>query len=368
MVSVRTAAVLLALVLPPATSARPFPERGASKAPPIGVQQQATAHFAPTGRVQFFTAPSTGVYNFTAAGAGVGGGHNASVMVPSGRGAVVTGTSALQAGDVLAILVGSPPPVGSCGGAGGSFVARVGNNSTSREPGTLLSSATPLFVAGGGGRSSESAVGDASLTQEGKAGAAPGGAAGGGGSSAAAASDASSCAGGGFFHPGAAPAKPPLSGFFDPRFWGERSLLPCGPGGAFLNGGLGGASPPDCGTSKDGGPVDGCPFLPSTSVDSPGGFGGGGGARKKRGGGSGAAADVQGGCAASGGGGGGGYSGGGGGGGGGGSFGASPFASAAATNEGPGYVIATLLSPGEAAVAAPAATASGDGAHGVAKV
>ena len=50
-------------------------------------------------------------------------------------------------------------------------------------------------------------------------------------------------------------------------------------------------------------------------------------------------------AAAGGGGGGGGYSGGGGGGGGGGSYGASPFASAVATNEGPGYVVAKLLSP-----------------------
>ena len=358
----RTAVALLALLLPQVATLRPFPGRvPLAKAPPL----QHTTLFAATGRVQLFTAPFSGAYSFTVAGAGAGGGTGG--VGRSGRGAVVAGTALLQAGDVLAVLVGSPPPAGSCGGAGGSFVARLGEGASGREPSVeLLASATPLFVAGGGGRSGDAAVGDASLTRAGKAAAAPGGADGGGGASPAAASDAASCGGGGFSSPGADPPPAPLSGFFDPRFWGERRLLPCGPGKALSAGGVGGASPPDCGSSKDGGPVDGCAFLPTTSRDSPGGFGGGGGARAKRSA-SPTQADGADACAAAGGGGGGGgYSGGGGGGGGGGSFSASPFASAAATNEGPGYVVATLLSPGDAALAAAAAVAGGSETHGVA--
>lgn len=102
--------------------------------------------------------------------------------------------------------------------------------------------------------------------------------------------------------------------------------------------------------------MDGCDYLPSALVDSPGGFGGGGGARVKR---RGAAAGEDDCSDTGGGGGGGGYSGGGAGGGGGGSFGASPFSAAAVSNTEPGYVVVTLLHPSQLVDTAAVALASG---------
>lgn len=235
-----TAAVLLALALPNVATYRHFPGSTELKAP----SSPATTLFAATGRVQYFTAQTTGTYSFTVAGAGADGGGASNPAASGGRGAVVTGTALLAAGDVLAILVGSPPPVGSCGGAGGSFVARVSGSAMGMETHALLAAASPLFVAGGGGRHSNAFVSDASLTPAGKAGSVAGGEGGCGGGSKAASSDAPSCGGGGFFSPGASPSKLPLSGFFDARFWGDRSLLPCGGGGAFTSGGLGGVGGP----------------------------------------------------------------------------------------------------------------------------
>lgn len=89
-----------------------------------------------TTGVQEWTAPATGTYRITVAGAR-GGNHSAN---NGGRGAIVRGDFVLTASDVLKILVGQtgadPGNGGDSGGGGGSFVVK----------GT-----TPLIIAGGGG-------------------------------------------------------------------------------------------------------------------------------------------------------------------------------------------------------------------------
>jgi hypothetical protein len=105
-----------------------------------------------TGSLVTFKVPIDGGYQITAFGAQGGNGHGASGDIgPGGKGAGVSGSFDLTAGEMLQIAVGgmgvSGPPVhlppnldvgdNGGGGGGGSFV--VGPNDT------------PLVIAGGGG-------------------------------------------------------------------------------------------------------------------------------------------------------------------------------------------------------------------------
>jgi len=106
--------------------------------------------------IQLWTVPSTRPYQIIAAGASsaVYGGNT------PGRGAVISTTTVLTAGQIVAILVGQNGQNGAgCGGGGGTFVA------TGAYP--TLSSAAPLLVAGGGGGDQGGNGLDASLTTSG---------------------------------------------------------------------------------------------------------------------------------------------------------------------------------------------------------
>lgn len=246
------------------------------------------------GGVQYFTAPVTGTFDFVVAGAGQPAlrSHNG-VIAPLG--AVVGGSYHLNAGAVLAILVGQQG--GAYGGGGGSFVALVSSAGS-------LAGAVPLYVAGGAaspgldGGPFENQYTNATTGAAGQQGYADsiwgpinGGFSGSGGFSGRTGDAA--CGGGGFY--GDAVVSAPVS---------HLSVVACSGGLGFVNGGSGGAG------------------------SGPGGFGGGGGGGNTDGGG------------------GGGYSGGGGGaregfgagGGGGGSYGVQPFVYTAVTNPGAGYV------------------------------
>lgn len=158
-----------------------------------------------TAGIQTWTVPTTGSYTIEAFGAQGYGPFG-------GRGAHISGEFNLTAGTVLKILVGqtAPPPVGSqnqYAGGGGSFVTTTTN--------------TPYVVAGGGGGNHGGAyvtTADASITNNGFAGAASnsgaGGTAGAGGLGASSAD-----AGGGLLGNGGG----------------------TGGGFAFVNGGVGGA-------------------------------------------------------------------------------------------------------------------------------
>ena len=324
--------------------------------------------------IQYFTVWTPGVYTFTVAGSSSAGPENEAVWrqqnpsIAFPFAAVVTGSYALEAGQVVAFLVGQPgyvnstaPGRPSASGGGGSFAALV------RAVGDL-GAAVPLFVAGGAGASAS-----ASLTPDGAGGFALGGAAGGGGGAfvldAAAGLEAeiremfatgfvpnaSACGGSGFFASGAAP--PPLAfstisfvGRFDPSVGPVVDTWPaCGPGAAFVGGAAGGVVAPGSSPVQDllndliGSLFD----SEGVEHSDAGGFGGGGGV---------AAISVgqptnQPGqrnfnytLSLLGGGGGGGYSGGGAGGGGG-SFGVVPFTSASVSNAGMGYIHIALASP-----------------------
>ena len=100
-----------------------------------------TAYFNEPGTtgIQYWTAPATGTYTITAAGApGARGGTPTTTSYIAGRGAIVQATVTLTAGTVYKILVGQP---GSAyydgGGGGGTFMTDSSNN--------------PIIVAGGGG-------------------------------------------------------------------------------------------------------------------------------------------------------------------------------------------------------------------------
>ena len=106
---------------------------------------QADTPFNFTGGLQFYTVPTTGLYDITAFGAhGGGSGFN-----QGGSGAEIGGVVDLTSGQVLSILVGGAGAAGSGvngsdhgaglgggGGGGGTFVVAGGN---------------PLVIAGGGG-------------------------------------------------------------------------------------------------------------------------------------------------------------------------------------------------------------------------
>lgn len=96
-----------------------------------------------SGGIESWTAPATGLYQVTAAGAsGAGGG------VVRGLGAIIQATVSLNKGSVYRILVGqagSNTPGGSLGGSGGG------------GGGTFFTDAlnNPIVVAGGGGGATE---------------------------------------------------------------------------------------------------------------------------------------------------------------------------------------------------------------------
>ena len=91
-----------------------------------------------TGAEVTFTVPTAGSYTIIATGAGGGNYNNFGGGYAGGLGAIVDGTFALSAGEVLTIIVGgSGADGGNPGGGGGTFVVGPGG--------------TPLVIAGGGG-------------------------------------------------------------------------------------------------------------------------------------------------------------------------------------------------------------------------
>jgi hypothetical protein len=106
-----------------------------------------TSYFNTINGIQLWVVPETGSYQITAAGAR-GGGNG-------GLGAIVRAAYALEAGEIIYILVGQTGNTSSCGGGGGggTFVARAKN----LYGANLVSWAGagiymyPLLVGGGGG-------------------------------------------------------------------------------------------------------------------------------------------------------------------------------------------------------------------------
>lgn len=99
-----------------------------------------------SGGIESWTAPATGSYKITAAGAAGAGGAKA-----QGLGAIISATVNLTKGNVYRILVGqagSNGSGGSGGGGGGTFFADASNN--------------PIIVAGGGAGAYDNGVGNAS--------------------------------------------------------------------------------------------------------------------------------------------------------------------------------------------------------------
>jgi PEP-CTERM motif len=104
-----------------------------------GVSEAGAAIFSFTGDTVYYTIPTTGTYEITAAGAQGGPGYSGAI---GGLGEVVDGDFHLSAGDVLDIAVGGEggpgAPGAGGGGGGGSFVY----DATTR---------TFLAIGGGGG-------------------------------------------------------------------------------------------------------------------------------------------------------------------------------------------------------------------------
>jgi hypothetical protein len=99
-----------------------------------------TSFFNITGGIQYWTVPTTGDYQITAAGA-QGGGWGSNV---GGKGVIETSTVSLTEGEVLRILVGQKGVTGSGNngsGGGGSFVIR-----SPYDTNTAI-----IMIAGGGG-------------------------------------------------------------------------------------------------------------------------------------------------------------------------------------------------------------------------
>ena len=192
--------------------------------------------FTYKGQIVPYKVPETGLYEIIAFGAQGGNGRNG----PGGRGAKISGTFSLTAGEILQIAVGRAGGDGDGGGGGGgSFVVAL--------DGTPLG--TPLVIAGGGGGGGLAQ--DPSITVPGQGGGLTGPDGGGAGFGGAGGTgghggDGGLCGGGG-------------GGF----------LSPGGSNNAFF-----------CGTTGAGG------AFPGLAGGSPlGGFGGGGGARGAGGGG-----------------------------------------------------------------------------------
>ena len=256
-------------------------------------------YFAVVGGIQYVTIWTSGNYTFTAAGAGGA----------SAFGAVVSGGVTLQAGNIVALLVGQqtlqtdPSNNGFKSGSGGSFVALVSAAGN-------VSGATPLFVAGGAGGigAVQNAFVNATLTTSGN----PGGSGLAGGTGGNGGTNGVGEGGGGFETSGGnALAGTPLVG------------------ASFLFGGIGGGGIAPIGAGFGGG----------------GGYGGhalaGGGGGGYSGGGGGQVVSANG-TVIAGGGSGGGF---GTGGGGAGSYGAAPFLSASVSNAGGGYITMTRSPP-----------------------
>ena len=122
--------------------------------------------------IQYFTIPETGSYRITAAGASAqlpGNGGGQTQPGTHGRGAKMRGTFSLTSGTIIGILVGQRNPLSYpgggvqygypnwAGGAGGTFVVKLGESSPS---GTSHNSSNtlPLLVAGGASCSRNSTV------------------------------------------------------------------------------------------------------------------------------------------------------------------------------------------------------------------
>lgn len=97
-----------------------------------------STYFSVSFGIQYWTAPATGSYTITAAGAAGHGG----IFVNKCRGIIINSTVTLTQGVQYKILVGQMGTVytgGSGGGGGGTFMTTTGNS--------------PIIVAGGGGGS-----------------------------------------------------------------------------------------------------------------------------------------------------------------------------------------------------------------------
>jgi hypothetical protein len=104
-----------------------------------------------SGGIQYWTVPLTASYSFTVAGAGSSA-PSIQNTVKVGYGIVLSGTYTLNAGDILAILVGQTGIVNNqngidyalsgSGGSGGTFIVKVASVGN-------FTGATPLFIAGG---------------------------------------------------------------------------------------------------------------------------------------------------------------------------------------------------------------------------
>lgn len=178
--------------------------------------------FSYSGGLQYYTVPTTGLYDITAFGA-QGGAHccefSGAAPALGGSGAEIGGDVALTAGQTLTILVGGAGAGSAAGGGGGggSYV--------------VFANDTPLVIAGGGGGGSVYPGGNGLIGNSGDGGGgAGGGGAGGGG-------------GGGFSGSGA--------------------------DGGYVGGGGGGGFPGSRGGNE------GCVFM--GEIFASGGFGGGGG-------------------------------------------------------------------------------------------
>lgn len=121
-----------------------------------------TSYYSVNNGVQYWTVPTSGNYQITAAGAkaGIVGSYNIYYSAPywgSGLGAKIQATVPLIQGQTLAIVAGQMSAnsstgsnYSSVGGAGGSFVVLLNNNTnnaTTANPNGVI----PIVIAGGGG-------------------------------------------------------------------------------------------------------------------------------------------------------------------------------------------------------------------------
>lgn len=204
--------------------------------------------FTVTGGIQSWTAPTTGEYDITAAGAAGG----ATPSAQGGRGRVITSRISLVQGELIRIVVGH---IGgriqfttgfSGGGGGGTFVVRNSNNSA-------------LLIAGGGGGAGEGSGANLSVQN---------------GVDAAAYNSTSGTAGTGFSGSWSAAGNGGTNG-------GGGSANSGGSGGGgFTGNGVAGSYGGQSGFSFTNGSNGGTNaiYSGSSTLNSPGGFGGGAGA------------------------------------------------------------------------------------------